>query len=68
VHCKLFGETLICIGVSSADYSTTKRCQLVAPIGHGPSAVGASAVGAGFGLQGQCFGAVAFKKLASVRA
>jgi hypothetical protein len=25
LHCKLFGETLICIDVSSADYSSTNR-------------------------------------------
>src|SRR6516162_5927834 len=40
LHCKLFGETLICIDVSSAGYSSTKRYQLLALIGHGPSAAG----------------------------
>jgi hypothetical protein len=43
LHCKLFGETLICIGVSSVVYSSINRqwCQLVGPIGHGASAAGA---------------------------
>jgi hypothetical protein len=53
VHCKLFGETLICIGVSSANYSSINHRDVGL---YRRSDMACLRLGRVFGLQGQGFG------------